>query len=186
MNKLNFLKWVSHLQELTPEQIKEVQNRIKLLGHAVESVTLEDSNDWLWTGIWNALKSEGLVTASALLGGQKSNARKAYKRVAEEVQKDLTKLFKRQLGSISSTEQVTIGLIVGQCLIKWCMKRKIPPTLGSVLLNTHHSIESIEESFPGYIASGYLPILIKKDAINVSSSIRRRERRSEASGLTSG
>lgn len=177
MDDLKFRQWCSKIPELTQDQIKTLMALLKRNG---KTVSLDSSakgtsmvGDWLYSGISYSLVRRGLLTQAMEKFGRKGVVFERYIKSSPIVVSDLENLITKQMGKkLSSVEKEIFGRIVGDCLINWCEKRSILPSRGSVLSNIGHCIEAIEESFPNYISSKMLSVVIDPKEVGDGKKVR--------------
>lgn len=163
MKDLEFRLWCSKIIDLSIDQGKQALALMSIKGHKGEDLTAVpfQDEDWLLPGINQALMSRGLLTKMSETFGRRGPIFVKYQKIGKDVRDELERILRTQLGrKIRSSEYIIYGLTVGNAMIDWCEKRNMSPARGVILVNVTHCIEALEESFPGYIASGMLPAAI--------------------------
>lgn len=164
MEKGDFATWMSKVPDLTPLQVQELLDRLKILKKMPSSFVGPevDAGDWLFDGMVLVLKEKGLINPSAIRGIRMGSAYRSFKKISPEMRRAIERIAKQQLKSsqLSTVRCMQLGVMVSRCLAAWCEKRKITPGLTILMNNAHRWLEAIEESYPGYLGSNMLPLIL--------------------------
>ena len=161
MDDTEFRLWASKINELTEPQVANLNQRLKILGKGSGSINgtapLEPADDWLFDGMYRALKSKGITSPSAIYAVKKTKGYKRYLADAPNVIHELELLLKDSRNSTSA--RMSLALLIGNVLIRWCEKKRLPLTAATIFSMVCHAREALEMQFPGYIASNLFHIV---------------------------
>lgn len=122
------------------------------------SAATSESSDWLLTGILAELKKRGLgYTARSIRTWEHS---KTYEEEGQAVRAELLRVIKLSIPQPKYQELLALGRVVARALIGY-MGKKAYISLKTLLNNVGKALEAVDNSFPGYMASGLLGHLIK-------------------------
>ncbi len=135
-------------------------------GSNIKSASRSESldADWLFQGYLKELKRRGApdftIRKMSVLRGIAPN----YELASQEIRSYFESKITRP--AASPTELLALGRVIGKALALYIESWKKGPAVSmrSLLLNVGSSAEALENSFPGYVASGMLPILIGRHA----------------------
>lgn len=159
MDDLQFKKLLVNLPTLSPEQIKTLTDRLRLLGSGpLATVVSLSPESWILNGIRVALDKRGL--GKTLPKGPYVRKLKAYKQgfekkaaiveqTLEEAIPDMTKLEKKMLG------------VMGANLLAANIETWAVVSADLMLRRVDRIPECLELAFPGYIASGLLRMILR-------------------------
>jgi hypothetical protein len=111
--------------------------------------------DWLLAGIVWELARRGLGR-SRIDAALVRRLVPAYEEAATEIRERLTK----QLDKPRQEELVSLGRVVARAIADH-RSPQTPLGLKFMLNNTRNALEAIDSSFPGYLAAGMLPYLLR-------------------------
>jgi hypothetical protein len=113
------------------------------------------AGDWLLAGIVWELARRGLGR-SRIDATLVRRLAPAYEEAATEIRERLTK----QLDKPRQEELVSLGRVVARAIADH-RSPQTPLGLKFMLNNTRNALEAIDSSFPGYLAAGMLPYLLR-------------------------
>lgn len=159
MDSERFQRWSSHIHTLTDEQVEVVINKLKLSGHSMPATTKshEQDNDWLFTGLILAMKQAHLTSHGNLSTLRNTKGYKRYAAHSTELMKTLEKLLLKNGGN-----RTTLAKFIGQTLIAYCERKRVPLTASNVLLMSPNTLQALEVVLPGYADSGVLQHLVNQ------------------------
>jgi hypothetical protein len=112
--------------------------------------------DWLLQGFLQELKRRNQPAVAVDWRMIRSIAPN-YEVRAQEVRD----YFEDNLPGTSRTELQALGAVLGRALAVY-IEPRMPVALRPLLTNVGSTSEALENSFPGYLASGMLPLLIRR------------------------
>lgn len=177
----DFPVWKSRLSELSEDQVTELLQSLKLLNKLpnkpfLKQTGFREESDWLFDGIYLALKRAGWVSDSTRYRLLSTKSYGIYKRDAPAVMKQLEKLLPEGPGQHRA--KTTLAYLVGNALVLWVKRRKkMPQKATTVVKFVTRAVEAIEGQFPGYIAANLFHLVI--GGIN-GQSVRSNQRASSA------
>lgn len=164
MDPQTYSHWRTKLMDLSSEQLADLQKHIKAQprykASKKEEAVTATYDDWLFDGLAMQMRKHGLLSNAsarlvAVLPGYKN-----YADVAGDLRSALEKLLpdsnKKQL-------KWRLSECVYAALSDWCRRRNIPRTANTILINSPKAIEALNESFPGYIASGLFHMVLQRN-----------------------
>jgi hypothetical protein len=151
----DFDKLVATLPQLTMIQIKELRARLQALEAPKDEPVV---GDWLTNGILLELKRRGLTHGTGTVW--KRILPKGY---AEECAEVRGLLLQRVHRALSPAEQHVMGQIVARALADYLIVRA-PLGLRGMLTNIWNVPTAMEASYPGYLGSGFMELLLKGSA----------------------
>lgn len=170
MKRQEFLQWASRLGDLDDNQVRELYQRLTQLGKKPNGTVHEEeeSDDWLWPGLVSALKSKGMLSTSATTALKNSRQYKRYLEFSPIVRSRLIRL----VGTGDTRSRDTLAHVVGNALILWCERKRLPESPGTVISMVCHSKEALELQFPGYIDAQLFKLVLG----NLDEKAKRDER----------
>jgi hypothetical protein len=106
------------------------------------------NDDWLLTGILYELSRRGMKYRHEIV--PEGN----YAEDSEIVRSELTRLLGISIPDLKYVEQLALGKLVAKALANYLVNKKLNLGLKVMLNNVGKSLEAIDASFPGYLASG--------------------------------
>lgn len=158
-----FLEWKSKIPDLTPDQVMVTLASLKQLNPNLRTESEPDpQDDWFLNGLFLAMRKNGLIRRSGIIALRRSKAMMAYNRNAAAVKRDLESLLGKNRKGIA---QMSLAYLAGVSLIIWCKKNAQVVSAAIVLKNIAHTMEAIEDQFPGYIDSKLFHMVLKTQSI---------------------
>lgn len=162
MNNQEFGVWAAKAIDLSEQQLTELSKRLAYRkngnGHTEPQTESVAINDWMFEGMFNALRNKGLISSAARRTLMNTRGYKQYQKDIEAVMKELEVLLPNR--NVSSAKY-TLAYLVGNALVKWCAQKKLPGTASQVLGMVGHAREAIELSFPNYISGNVFHVVFE-------------------------
>lgn len=117
-------------------------------GKGASLVAPKPNNDWLLTGILYELSRRGMKYRQGVIPEGR------YVEDSEIVRVELTRLLNVSIPDLKYVEQLALGKVVAKALADYLVNKKLDLGLKVMLNNVGKSLEAIDASFPGYLASG--------------------------------
>lgn len=163
MNNQEFGLWAAKTVELSDQQLDELNKRIALRkcygngngnGHAESAPP--PLNDWVFEGLFTALRNKGLTSLAARRALMNTKGYKQYQKDIAAVMKELETLLPKRN---TASAKYTLAYLVGNALVKWCITKRLPNSASFVLSMVCHAREALELSFPNYISSNMFHVV---------------------------
>jgi hypothetical protein len=151
MNADEFKRFAARVIDLDEAQRKDLSARLRMIDNTKRNSFAE--KDWLLKGICAALSDRGLLSYAAEIMLVKTKAFKAYERVAPVLRAELSQLTKG-----NSLDR--LAYVTGIALMHFVELQGFRVSATMVMTNAAKAREALEESFPGYIQSGLLSIVL--------------------------
>lgn len=143
---------LAQLRALPPDEWATVQAKVtafhKLGGGPLPAVDTPPSDDYLLMGIEYELRRRGLLGSREKLWGVSPK----FHRVSASVRATL----EERAGKIAPPQRIALGRLCARALADY-LDNGPAPISGKLLLdNAHKTMTAVENSFPGYLATGLL------------------------------
>lgn len=155
MDRAAFQEWLSHIPELTPEQVLNLRGSLSHLHQQNSKGPIQASEDWLWPGIARALVDQNQLSQAAIPSLLSSSAFSTYRESAPRVMAELNPLVDG-----SSRRRRQLAYVVGCALIAYCDHLRLPKRPRFVLAQVRNARVALEVCFPGYIQAGLLHLIL--------------------------
>lgn len=153
---------ISKLNDLNTDELKKVQatcNHI-LSQRQSDMLPTKSNHDLFHEALRNTLRSHGLKAGPAI---HQSGVMKLFTEKFEYVEDFIDQYYPK----ISKVERISVYLLMNDLIYRHLIRRGIPQSYRTMINHVHKVPELVEESFPGYAASGFLPLITSKHRINV-------------------
>lgn len=145
------------LPSLSEEDLEEVQKQIKALSQFHRRSTAHIDDDYILKGILYVVEWHGLSeTIPSFFKIKNSKSFNSYGKHAESVRE----MFDRHMPDLTLPEKLLLGRLCAKLLWEhletWCA-----PTFVSMLAHASRVPRVVEDAFPGYIANGGMPYVIR-------------------------
>lgn len=131
---------------------------------SIKSVSRHESldADWLFQGLLKELKRRGAPDFTMRKISFLRSIAPNYELASQEVRV----YFEKKITNPSPTELSALGVILARALAAHIESWRNGPTVSmrSLLLNVGSAAEALDNSFPGYVAGGMLPMMIGRRA----------------------
>jgi hypothetical protein len=133
---------------------------IDQFGGAASLQSASAKSDWLLTGILHELSRRGLHYHGQI---DVSIIRLApnYGDVAASMRDELVHEFKRSHPQPKYAELLALGSVTARALAEYLIRVRAPVGLKTMLQNVGKVFEALDVSYPGYVQSGFLGMLVK-------------------------
>lgn len=147
---------LSSLPQLSPEELAIVRERVMALS-SLDGVRVED--DWLLQGIIAVLGDLGLDD-TVPLNFRITNRRQfhGYLPKSEKVRA----VAERGISNATKLDRLALGRLLAKCLAAKIQDFRVV-SLNAMLQHVELALSALDECFPGYLQSGLLRILIRKE-----------------------
>lgn len=143
------------LPRLSKKQLEQIKGRINLLlAHQPKTVVPLEEEDWILRGILIALKDRGLCDEAFVRNFRLKPA--SFPRYHKHVD-EVKRLLEQCAPGISLVERRALGEVAGRELAKYIWQ---DVSLTNLLNNVEYIPHAIDKSFPGYMASKMLAVLV--------------------------
>jgi hypothetical protein len=142
------------LPQLSPEEQLEVKKRVDYLLKEIPTHPSRPADDWLTEGVCSELVRRGYLHKGM---DWHKVAPKGYSKTVEVVREFLLKAVRRPL---NTAQKYALGRLVARALADYL--ENVPGFgLRVMLQNLDKATPALDASYPGYVASGMLGLLIK-------------------------
>jgi hypothetical protein len=153
----DFRRVVEFLPKMSKSQLTELRRRILPLIGAKEEGGVAN-RDWLLDGILEVVKERGLGhMIPPNFRVRKTSSFSGYETQADRVRLMLT----TAIPDMTVTDERAIGVIVVRALADYISSWS-EVSFDSLLRNVSKIPDAIDAAFPGYLASGMLPFLLRR------------------------
>jgi hypothetical protein len=152
------------LPSLTADERKNLRVALGQFNGSAKSVVATSSvDDWLFEGVLKELSRRGLVYRVKDAADVQRIAPN-YEDDAAFVRSTLEKSLKQGMPDFRRIHLSALGCASARCLANYITSWRLQSPLGLkfMLTNTSKTFEAIDKSFPGYLQSGMVSVLVQR------------------------
>lgn len=142
------------LPTLEVEEIRQIKDRVDAILALSPTDSVVEGEDWLGQGICIELRRRGLVRGDAQIRAPD----KAFIRDQKEMSEFLVERIGRPLKSV---EKAVLGQVAARALADY-IGHSAPLSMRTMMQNVSKVPQALEDSFPGYLASGMVEKMIRE------------------------